>query len=181
MKQIYNNCIFILMMLAGCSMLENSISLNHQNIFFEVEYENYAWGYQHRGFYINNDGEVHKYEYEFNAEPWQSNPDNYYSEAELLKKYAPNDSLTQTISLKVVAEKIELIIPAMQSKYSDSARVAADAGALRYICYYYDSVTKEYLQIILAQEGDWEFKKESEAADGLIKWLKYVQLTNKNL
>ncbi|MBL1212066.1 MAG: hypothetical protein HND52_01800 [Ignavibacteriae bacterium] len=78
------NLIFTICLLgifSSCSLLDNPPNESEQSIFFELEHVNYAWGYQHAGFYVNRKGEVFTYQYESNSAPWQPNENNYYTEA----------------------------------------------------------------------------------------------------
>ncbi len=164
--------LFMTVTLAGCNVFNNNSGKDFQKYLFEVQYINYAWGYIHSGFYINKKGEIYQFRYDRDSEQWRSNPDNYYTEEELKDKYSPNHEFVATLEKSDVLAKKELIPTIMESSYSDSVQIGADQGAKRYICYYYDSKKKEYLRIIIEQEGDWSFNKQSAAADSVVNWLK---------
>jgi len=166
--------ILILLSLSGCDLFVSSPRVSTRNFLFEVEYENFAWGYVHRGIYINNKGEVYKYDYDSSSGIWRRNDDGLYTESELIKKYRPNNEFLKKLDVNRVSQMRDLIPEAMQAGYSDTVSVGADIGAVNYICYSYDKSAHKYFEIILAQEGDWKFKKESAAADTLINWLKKI-------
>lgn len=166
--------LYISTILTSCNIVENDTVENGQNILFEVQYINFAWGYQHSGFYINKKGEVFNYKYDANSAVWKPNKDNYYTEEELLNKYKPNNTLVDTIDKCIIFNKKKLIPQAMQSNYSDTTQIGADQGTTSYICYYYNSIKNKYLEIVLEQDGDWNYKKESLEADSLINWLKDI-------
>ena len=54
-----------LIILAGCK--KNFTLSDEQEIFFQYEYRNYAWGHQHSGYFIDNKGNVLTYD---NPEGW---------------------------------------------------------------------------------------------------------------
>lgn len=166
--------ICFLISITSCNIIDNDSVENNQNILFEVQYINFAWGYQHSGFYINKKGEVFNYKYDNNFVVWKPNKDNYYTEEELLNKYKPNNTLVGTIDKYTVSNKNKLIIQAMQSNYSDTTQIGADQGTTSYICYFYNSIKNKYLEIVLEQDGDWNYKKESLESDSLVKWLKDI-------
>ncbi len=59
MKNIQVNIFFILvasLLITGCK--KNVVINEKQTMLFQVDYVNYAWGYQHTGFIIDNEGNV---------------------------------------------------------------------------------------------------------------------------
>ena len=60
----------LILFIPGCKK-DTSIS-ERQSVLFQFEYINYAWGYQHQGFIIDNKGNVLTYN---NPEGWNF-PDN---------------------------------------------------------------------------------------------------------
>ncbi|MFO7445312.1 MAG: hypothetical protein R6W90_03055 [Ignavibacteriaceae bacterium] len=153
---------------------ESNITVGNQNILFEVEYKNFAWGYMHSGFYVNKYGEIFSYKYDHNSDLWEPNPDGLYSEQDLLDKYRPNKRLLKNIDYREVAVKKELIPRLVFSDTSIGRLGEPGLGTLSYICYLLDFKKRKYKEIIMHQEGDWNFKKQSTAADSLVVWLKQV-------
>ena len=64
--QVNISCILIaLLIITGC---KKNVAINEkQRILFQVDYVNYAWGYQHTGFIIDNEGNVRTYK---NPQNW---------------------------------------------------------------------------------------------------------------
>ncbi len=160
----------------SCDPINSGQVAERQQILFEVEYENYAWGHQHHGIYINNEGEVFQYNYDQNDTIWQDNQDGFYTEKELLEKFQPNKQVVDTLDRSTVMDKQQLIPLLMNAGYSDTTSAGADQGAMRYIAYQYITYTNQYRQIVLEQDGDWEYKLTSSEADELTDWLKGLQV-----
>ena len=57
--------LFTVIFITGCK--KNIVINEKQAILFQVEYINYAWGYQHNGFIIDNEGNVLTYK---NPQNW---------------------------------------------------------------------------------------------------------------
>ena len=63
---------FLILFMTGCK--KNYVINEKQKILFQFEYVNYAWGYQHSGFIIDNEGNVLTYE---NPENWNFQDNNH--------------------------------------------------------------------------------------------------------
>jgi hypothetical protein len=62
MKTLFSKTFFILiavLLISGCK--KNIVINDKQAILFQVDYINYAWGYQHTGFIIDNEGNILTY------------------------------------------------------------------------------------------------------------------------
>ncbi|MBL1212067.1 MAG: hypothetical protein HND52_01805 [Ignavibacteriae bacterium] len=90
----------------------------------------------------------------------------------MLKKLQPSKRHVNSVDVNSLADKVELILPAMKSEYSDTTFVSVDGPTTNYICYYYDESKEKYLRVTLLSDGDWYYKKNSTASDELIEWLK---------
>ncbi len=157
-----NSCIF------------DSEDSSTQTYLFEVEYINFAWGYQHGGFYIDKTGNVFRYKYGLNDDPWKPASYDHFSGDELAEKYRHSKTLCDKIDHNTLQKQRRLIFSAAEGSYSDSTNVGNDGGGLSYIGYIYESESDSYRPIILELKGDWEYKNESEAAKSMVTWLKTV-------
>ncbi|MGD8306088.1 MAG: hypothetical protein PVF17_05495 [Ignavibacteria bacterium] len=157
--------------LSNCSLIDNGDGSNAQTYYFEVEYVNHAWGYQHNGFYIDKTGDVFAYNYNEQDDPWNPETRDHFTVEELVDKYSHSNSLCDKIDFITLKEK-QLYIPiALAGNISDTTSDGADMGTLSYICYRYNSNSNLYTPIILQVSGDIAFKNESEAAENLVLWL----------
>lgn len=166
--------IFILFSSAGCK--KNSVISHEQEILFQFEYVNYAWGYQHNGFIINSKGEILVYN---NPDHWNF-PDNNFN--------LTADQVTENLSACTATGK--KISPEELQKYTGyikniaSSRVTApknegaDAGSLEFICYQFSENTLSYKGYIIKMEGDYTCENLNFYSKKVTAWLKDI---NNNL
>ena len=179
MKPISNSIkksfLFLSIFLAGnsCIVVSGS-SISNRLYLFEIEYVNYAQGYQHSGIYIDHAGNIFSYEYTSDDEKWKPKSSERFTKNELEEKYSHSRNFIAKIDKDTLQEKIELIPLAAKGSYSDTTNVGADMGKLSYIAYLYNAENGAYIPVILEEQGDWEYKNESEAARILSDWLKTI-------
>ncbi|NOX87789.1 MAG: hypothetical protein GXO77_02105 [Calditrichaeota bacterium] len=168
-------------LLSGCVTDHGKIerSLNRK-YYFEIEYVNYAWGYQQRGIYIDDSGNVYSYKFDSGDKPQTPKSPPYYSGEELSEKYEHNKTFCRQLSKKLFEEKTKLIPLTMKAAYSDTTFPMADAGILAYKCYYFDKSNDRYLEIILKVKGDMSYKNLSPEAELLVEWLENFDLWDNN-
>jgi hypothetical protein len=154
MKSTSLGIILIVLMtlfITGCK--KSNVISGKQSILFQMEYVNYAWGFQHSGLIIDSEGNVLTYN---NPELWNS-PDN---DLILNEKEVAENIGSCTISDKKIPEE-ELrkysgyIKNIASSKVSALKNVAADAGSTQFICYQYSESTGMYKGYIIKMEGDF--------------------------
>jgi len=116
---------------------------------YEVEYTNYAWGYDNRGCLIDVEGNVYKFAYGHSSDGKGLVPAGKMSEADL--KFA--DELTDKVIVGTYNEKA----------------VAADAGNTIWSAY-----TRYGQQVKLQGQGDFEGKNSAPETDDLLKLINGV-------
>jgi hypothetical protein len=151
---------------------DNSLPKN-QDYYFEVQYLNFAWGYNHHGLYIDKDGNCFSYKFNSNVEPWQHKSDSGFTKVELENKFSQNKEFKIKIDDKTLNDKINLISLAKAGKLTDGQHICADFGAITYIAYEFDKKDSLYKPIYLYQAGDLAFKNLSVAANTLYRWLRF--------
>ncbi len=168
MKRIIIVCILVLCQgcLTGPEAGSNNIK---QKFLFEVTYENYAWGFQLRGIYINNQGQV--YQYDHSHEAWRPSNTELYTEEDLLQKFESNKEFVGTVDNQTLLEMYSQIKAASEGTLSEPVQRCVDAGITSYIAYLFDSQSNLYKPILLYQTGDWAQKNLSESAKVLSEWL----------
>ncbi len=156
--------------LTGCSLFQpEEIG---QEILFEYNRTNWAWGYTNYGAYMDRRGDVYSYRYgDVADEPWKPKKSGEYSERELLDKYAHNKTYLWTVNADTLLSMYNLIDEAAQGPYSDTTSGGADMGGWSINAYQYETKSSTYIRIRLQLIGDWRYKNESRAADMLIPWL----------
>jgi hypothetical protein len=162
-----------LLFISGCK--KNNVISEKQVILFQIEYINYAWGYQHNGIIIDNEGNVLTYK---NPQNWNF-PDKDFSltenqvrenlrNCENSNKRIPNDELQKyTNHIKNISS----------SKVTALKNIAADAGSLEYICYQYSEKTRNYKGYLIKKEGDFTCENLNFFSKRVSAWLKNINDT----
>jgi hypothetical protein len=143
-----------------------------QEIFFQYDYENYAWGYRHNGFIIDNEGKVLTYE---NPEVWNY-PDNNF----VLTSNQVHENLQKckysgiTIPADLLKKYAAYIKNISSSKVTALKNVAADAGTLQYICFTHSEDTDCYKGSLIKMEGDFTCENLNFYSKKVSLWLKSI-------
>ncbi len=151
-----------------------------QKFLFEFEFMNAAWGWMHYGFYIDNEGNVYKFESPLDLDiedQWRPNSNGYYSETDLLEKYSLQREFIMKIEIADLIVKMGRIGYASKGELSAPQHVMADAGSSRFRCYvYHDNIRglDRYEEILLLEEGDLLIENLSPDAKYLYNWLKSI-------
>ena len=150
---------------------EHQIDIN-QIFLFEVEYINFAWGYQHYGFNIDIKGNVHRYEIDSTLDfPLDTNE---FSKIQLYEKFIQNAKYMYKIDKEIISDTKKLIFNAMGGGYSDTVEVGNDMGSTSYNCYYFDDKNEKYIRTILSVEGDRQYHNTTIEAKEIVDWLRTV-------
>ncbi|UCH63285.1 MAG: hypothetical protein JSU77_02190 [Fidelibacterota bacterium] len=155
----------------GCALTEPEEEEIEQEVLFEFQYINHAWGYQHSGSYIDGEGKVTSYQYTASDTHWAPADLNHPTEEELQDKYSHSPQEVKVIDPDTLIAKYGLIEEAAAGTYSDSLSLGADMGAYAYICYVYQPDTDRYDAVVLRLWGDWCYENLSPAAGKLAQWL----------
>ena len=162
-------CLFTVMM-TGCK--KNNVISNRQAILFEFEYVNYAWNYQHYGFYIDNEGNVVTY---MNPEIWNF-PDRDLRISE--DKISENLLMCKNSGLRIPKSDLQKYSNHIQniasSKVSALKNAADDAGSAEYICYQYSESTGMYKGTIIKMEGDFTCENLNFFGKKVAEWMKNI-------
>jgi hypothetical protein len=157
------------------SCTKEAISLREeQPVYFEYEYVNYAWEYQHSGWLIDPSGKIHGYNL---PDVWNF-PDSagFISETNIEMNLSQTDTIYDyQIITSELNKRIHLIPEAAVGRLSELKNAMADAGGWSYYCYIWDSCNKKYKRILLDLKGDFEQFNKSSAARNLVSWLKEVR------
>lgn len=152
------------LILAGCHGSESAQKKVTGGYLFEVSYTNFAWGYAHRGMYIDSAGGVHTFEWQRNGDRWEPKDDEVYTSADLAAKYAPGAATGGTIPGDTLRLMLDSFVPASTGSLSDTTHPMADAGVTRSSLYLYDAGAGTYRRIPLRQRGDLRFDNLAPAA-----------------
>ena len=170
--KIFLFAVFI-MFVTGCK--KNYVISEKQKILFQYEYVNYAWGYQHSGFIIDNGGNVLTYE---NPENWNF-PDNNHNISDI--QISENLSKCKISGKKIPPEELQkythYIKNIASSQITALKNVAADAGSYEYICYQYFESSENYRGYLIKMEGDFTCENLNFYSKKVAIWMKEINHT----
>jgi hypothetical protein len=161
---------FAVVSIIGCN--KKSAIIDNQAIYFQFDYINYAWGYQHNGFIIDNEGKVLTYK---NPQEWNF-PDNHFNltESQVRDNIANCLYSGKTVSQEEFKKYINYIKNISSSKVTALKNVAADAGTTEYICYVFLPDSNIYKGFIIKQEGDFTCENLNFFSKKVSIWLKNI-------
>jgi hypothetical protein len=166
--------VFLLFMLivASCGCKKTGNVNDAQIILFEVEYVNYAWGYQHNGFIIDINGNVYTYD---KPEGWNfpANDRELGNEeiAENLSKCTLSEYKVPMDELKKYSLYIRNI---SQSSVSAMKNSGYDMGSLEYVCYQASPSSGMHRRYLIKMEGDFTCENLNIYTKKVASWLKDV-------
>lgn len=164
---------FILMVLLTAGCKKNNIINDKQAILFQYEYVNYAWGYQHNGFFIDSEGNILKYN---NPESWNF-PDNDLTLSEI--QVAENISRCTPTGKKIPKDELQkysnYIRNIASSKVTALKNVAADAGSLEFLCYRYSESSGTYKGYLIKREGDFTCENLNFFSKKVTTWMREIK------
>lgn len=164
--------IFIItaLFVSGCK--KNIVISEKQAILFQVEYVNYAWGYQHNGFIIDNEGNVLTYK---NPQNWNwPDKDFNLSESQVHDNIGMCINSGKKISVEELRKYTNYIKNISSSKITALKNVAADAGSLEYICYKFSENSGTYKGYLIKMEGDFTCENLNFYSKKVAEWMKGI-------
>jgi len=156
---------------AGCK--KSYVISENQQILFQYEYVNYAWGYHHNGFIIDNQGRILTYS---NPENWNfREKEKNLTEAQV----AENISKCKDSGIRVPHDEFmkysSYIKNIASSQVSALKNVSADAGTSEYTCYQFSESSKDYKSYLIKMEGDFNCENLNFYSKKITIWLKEIE------
>lgn len=153
-----------------------------QKIIFHYSYENYAWGHQFQGWFIDQDGLI----WDLNESlHWRNEAMNiitggdeiYWINKEHIEDQynLARGKLLGKIRSEEFDREIELIEEIYEEQYSDPEKTMDDAGSVIYGFLSLDEETSRYRKVILKGSGDWSYALADTNAVVLSNWLRSIQ------
>jgi hypothetical protein len=165
--------LFTALLFPGCK--KNIVINEKQAILFQVDYINYAWGYQHTGFIIDNAGNILTYN---NPQNWDfPDKNDNLSESQVLSNLEKCVKTGKKVSLQELKKNAGYIKNISSSKVTAMKNVAADAGSLEYFCYQFSENTRTYKGTIIKTEGDFTCENLNFFSKKVAAWLKNIHET----
>lgn len=176
MKIFLLKILFLLLFIlsfTGCK--KNYLISEKQTIIFQYDYTNYAWGYQHNGFIIDNQGNILTYN---NPEDW-----NFRDKDMILteEQVAENISKCQLSGKKIPENELRKFTAYIKkfasSEITAAKNVAADSGTAEYLCYQYSGTTGTYKGYLIRTEGDFTRENLNFYSKKVALWMKDINLS----
>ena len=173
--------IFILIPLISFALLMTGCKKNYvlnekQVILFQYDYVNYASGYFHEGFYVDEEGDIMYYR---NPDNWNFHAEDYNLTASQLTE---NLSRCTKSDIKIDREDIikysSYIDNITSSKITAMKNVADDAGTTLFICYDFNEQNGIYNGTLIKMEGDYTCENLNFYSKKISLWLRDI---NNNL
>ncbi len=168
-----NACTIIISFLLlsnGCK--KGYIQNGKQHILFQYDYINYAWGYIHEGFYVDDEGKVLFYS---NPENWNFHSQDYSISEKQIDDNLSKCTLSDTkIDKEDLAKFSSYIDNIASSKITAKKSVGADAGTSVCICYTYNSQGGIYNGTLIKMEGDYTCENLNFYSKKVTIWLSEI-------
>ena len=165
----------IAMMNSCTEKLTESTDNTEHNYYFQYEYVNNAWGYNHSGFTVTPSGEVYKFN---TTTSWVFAQNNKISSSDLLKNISLSVKAETLISKTDMQSYLALASIAKTGTISTSVSRGADMGALLCKVFVPDESDpqKFFNEVVLSQTGDWEKHNLKPEATVIADWLTSLHL-----
>ena len=146
---------------------------DRQQILFQYDYSNNAWGSQHNGFLIDNNGNILLYN---NLEDW-----NYHDKFLVLTEEQVNENIRkcELSTIKIPKEELHkytnYIRNIASSQVSAKRNIANDAGITEFICYQYSESTGTYEGHLIKMEGDYTCENLNFYSKKVATWMRGIE------
>ncbi|WP_157637764.1 hypothetical protein [Flexithrix dorotheae] len=160
-----------------CLSCENKDNLppipTEQFVLFQYSHVNHAWGYINKGWLIDHEGNVLKYNVDNNAN-WHFSEKGFLSNTEMIENLSHAELTEIRVSEEELQEMFSLIEEAKKGEISEAKNIGADMGAIVFSGYDFSADSNKYEQVFLSQSGDFERENKHKKAQKLVKWLKEI-------
>lgn len=147
----------------------DEVILNKETLLFQMEQVNFGFGFVHKGWYINNEGEIRVYN---RPSDWNNADDSgYFEQDDLHHNYKQADNIVDNVDLDELIEKSKLIDNVLDGELSERDCPGADLGSISLYCYSWNEEKKKYRQQFLSMSGDCLQFNTSEEAKELVVFL----------
>jgi hypothetical protein len=173
MKRSLSEIVFLFsLFLMVLSCRKHSYPNENKEILFQYEYINYAWGYQHKGFIIDNQGNVLTYN---NPESWNfPDKDLMLTEEQVSQNIILCTHSGEKINESDLRRYSGYIKNISSSQVTAMKNVAADAGSSEFMCYLYSGSTGKYKKYLIKMEGDFTCENLNFYSKKVVTWMKEI-------
>lgn len=125
-----------------------------QQVYFQYEVYNNAWGKTHRGWYMDIQGHLNYYNL---PDEWmQPDVEGYISSSDLHSNLVQADSVIYTIDAKKIVNLICRIPEVEEDFFLHRKHKSYDGGSQSLYCFKWDTEKLRHKRILLATRGDFE-------------------------
>ena len=163
------------MAFAGGVSAEPATAEANPRILFGYHQTNFAWGAIHRGWFVDGQGNVKRYNLTVTERSAWREPDEagYLDKLALEFDYGLATKTVAVVPEAELKEKIALTAAlGTPGEVSQPINVAYDAGNVEIVCYLWDSGRQQYRQVLLLRSGDYHQTNHNPKAQELVDWLK---------
>ena len=159
----------LILLSIGCTKENISPPNKGQEIYFQVEGLNYAWGFYHAGIMIDSSGYVRGYNL---PAKWNwIDSLGYISNSQMKENIEQLDTTYSKIDRDTLQKYINLIYKASKGAITTPVTQMWDAGITSFTAYLYDSNSQKYKQVLIKQTGDQFIDNKSREANQIYNWL----------
>ena len=166
--------IFLVCLLA-VSCTEKRIETTATGSYFQYEYVNYAWSYNHGGFTVTPSGEIYKFN---TTTSWVFAKNGKLSSDDLLKNIAASSKVDTLVNNSDIVYYQQLANLAKTGTLSEAVMQGADMGAM--FCKVFVPSNSDplevYDEVILRQNGDTEMHNLTPESALIANWLTNIHL-----
>lgn len=161
--------------LAGGVSAEPAQAGANPQILFGYHQTNFAWGAIQRGWFVDGQGNVKRYNLTVTERSTWREPDEagYMDKLDLEFNYG---LATKTVAVVPEAELKEKTALAADlgtpGEVSQPVHVAYDAGNVELVCYLWDDGRQQYRKVLLFRSGDYHQTNHNPKAQELVDWLR---------
>lgn len=168
MKKAFILLILVQLFFVSC----DEIQLKEKTVdcYFQYEYVNYAWGFNHSGFTITPSGEVFAFD---KSAAWVFADNNKLSFANLKKNIEASSKVDMIITKSDLDYYQQLAFVAFSGKISEPVQRGADMGEIICKIIVPDTVDPlgDYREVILTEKGDFDRYNLSPESATIAEWL----------
>lgn len=156
--------LIVLLALSFACTEEDEITIDDQTVFFQFEYVNAAWTFQHSGFIIDSDGNIYDYDL---PEDWNWPDKDEISLNDFTVNMSKTQKRTSTVSGSELSQMLNLVQQVKSGTLTEEKWVMADAGAESYSVYIASEDKTSLKHYLLQKRGDVYQKNNSSSADDI--------------
>jgi len=164
--------LILLLLLSSCISKEEDYGIDEGDVYFQVEYLNHAWGYQHHGFIIDQQGNLFGYE---KPEGWVFPEEGVISPRDFRSNLNKAEKETNTIPATEVKQMEPKALLAKNGELTEPESQMVDAGTTVFAVFIFDKKINKLKKYDLLWEGDLFRENNSQAAKDIAAWLKEIR------